>query len=190
MPRFFISALFLLALAGCASKETPLPAAQLPAATQSGQNTAGCRVDGQVWLPAGGGLFAPRPVSVTLQRSVTGLQLSVLLDRDPLTDDGQPFARTSIRLYVPNVTGPGVIALDQYADPRLTTSNPAYGAFTYTAPSPDQQLLTGSGATGQLVITRLDTVARVVAGSFRFRARELAGPATVDVTEGRFDLTY
>lgn len=190
MKRIVFPALLLLSLAGCSSKETPIPAPQLPAATQSGLNTAGCKVDGQVWVPAGGGLFAPKPVSVSLQRSVTGLQLSVLLDRDPLTDDGQPNSRTQIKLYVPNVTAPATIALDQYADPRLTTSNPAYAAFIYTAPTPDQQLLTGPNATGQLIITRLDTVARVVAGSFQFRAQEQAGPATVNITEGRFDLTY
>ena len=190
MKRLIFPALLLLALAGCSSKETPAPAAQLPAATQTGQNKAGCKVGGQVWLPAGGGLFAPNPLSVSLRRSVTGLQLSVLLDRDPLTDDGQPNARTQIMLYVPNVTRPGIIELNQYADPRLTTSNPAYAAFTYTAPTPDKVLLTGPATPGQLVITRLDTVSRIVAGTVQFRAQEQAGPATVDVTEGRFDLTY
>ncbi|MDU0371988.1 lipoprotein [Hymenobacter endophyticus] len=189
MKRIVFPALLLTALTGC-MKEAALPTPQLPAATQTGQQTAGCRVDGQLWVPAGGGLFAPNPISVTLRRDGTRRHLSVLLDRNPATDDGLPNPNTLIQLYVPNVSGPGVFALDQPADPRLTNSNPAYAAFWYTAPSPDQLLITGPTATGQLTITRLDTVARVVAGTFQFRSREQAGPATVHVTDGRFDLTY
>jgi len=39
-------------------------------------------------------------------------------------------------------------------------------------------------------VTRLDTIARVVSGTFAFEAREAIGGATVRVTEGRFDCTF
>ncbi|UOQ52052.1 DUF6252 family protein [Hymenobacter cellulosivorans] len=91
---------------------------------------------------------------------------------------------------MPDLRSASTFVLDQPANPQLASSNPAYGSFTFAKPSPEQVLLTGPSATGQLVITRFDSVARVVAGTFEFTAHEASGGATVRVTEGRFDCTF
>lgn len=190
MNRFsLLPSLALLLTAACTKETDPQP--QLPAATQTGQNTAGCRVDGRVWLPAGDFLVSGAPVRAVYQRVGGAYQLTILLERLP-DEAGDPFGQTAIRLSAPNAPSPGTFALNQLVDPRLGAGNPPHAAFIYAKPSPDQQLLTGPQAEGRLVITRLDTVARVVAGTFEFTGREQAGGggASVQVTEGRFDVRF
>ncbi|RPD43748.1 hypothetical protein DNI29_23090 [Hymenobacter sediminis] len=178
--------LSLLALSACQKAEAPAP--NLPAATQTGQNTAGAKVDGHVWLPATT-LFVGPATQASYQRGATGNQLTVMLSRT--TDvESAPFSDTSIRLYVPNIRTAGSVALNQYADPQRPTQTPAYATFTYAKSTPAQVLLTGPGSPGQLTITRLDTVAHIVAGTFEFKGQATAGTGTVSVTEGRFDVKY
>lgn len=180
-------ALVVLLTTACTKETDPQP--QLPAATQTGQNTAGCRVNGRVWLPAGDFLVSGAPVRAVYQRVGPTYQLTILLER--LTDEaGDPLGQTAIRLSAPDVPAPATFTLNQPADPRLGPGNPPYAAFTYAKPSPDQQLLTGPQTEGRLVITRLDTVARVVAGTFEFTGREQPAGASVQVTEGRFDVRF
>jgi hypothetical protein len=47
-------------------------------------------------------------------------------------------------------------------------------------------------ATGQLTVTHLDSVAKIISGTFEFTAQKVRGegPETVRLTEGRFDLQY
>jgi len=177
----------VLALAGCKKEEEPAPT--LPQATQTGQNTAGAKVNGTVWRPVQQSLFGGPAIQAFYGKRSTGQQLRILLTYSPDKED-EPLSQTSLLLYVPDIRTAGPVSLDQYADPRLTTSNPAYGLFSYEKPSPDEQFITGPTAPGQLTITRLDTVARIVAGTFEFQAKPLTGTGSVSVTEGRFDLKY
>ncbi|MBC8085548.1 MAG: hypothetical protein H7Z21_20305 [Hymenobacter sp.] len=47
--------------------------------------------------------------------------------------------------------------------------------------------LTGPTATGTLIVTRFDTVARVVAGTFELTVQEEISPETHQLTAGRSD---
>lgn len=186
-PFAYSALLSLLALAAC--KDDDVPAPGLPEATQTGQNTGGAKVDGTVWLPIQQFLLAGKPLEARYAKSSTGNELNLYFGRFPIEQD-DPFNETSINLHVPDIRTAGTVLFNQPADPRLTTSNPAYATFTYGKPSPDQVLITGPTATGKLVVTRLDTIARVVAGTYEFRAQALSGTGSVNVTEGRFDLKY
>ncbi|TGE14583.1 hypothetical protein [Hymenobacter elongatus] len=179
----------LLGLSHCKKKEVT-PDDQLPSATQTGQNTAGCRVDGIPWAARVEGLFGPKPISAQWLKSFTTgkKQLSLLFAKE--TDDSHVHAQTRLYFFVPDLRSAGTFVLDQPANPQLASSNPAYGKFTFGKPAPDQVLLTGPQATGRLVITRFDSARRVVAGTFEFTAREAAGTATVQVSEGRFDCQF
>lgn len=42
----------------------------------------------------------------------------------------------------------------------------------------------------EIIITRLDTVANILSGTFHFRAIDAANMDTIYVTEGRFDKVY
>lgn len=186
--RIWMTLLPAALLMGC-KKESPEPT--LPAATQTGQNTAGCRVDGKTWIAFQSDPFAgPAKRASWLKLEQSGrFALSILLNKSD--DYNEVHSQTSISLYVPDLRQPGTVVFNQVADPSLFNSNPAYGRFIFGNPSPGRVYLTGPAATGVLVITRFDTVARVVAGTYEFQAlAQTGGVAPVRVTEGRFDLTF
>lgn len=181
------TAALLLTLGAC-MREGVEPQRTLPEATQGGLNTAGAKVDGQLWLPATV-MFADKATRAFYQRINGRHELSISLNRvtEPEAD---PLQQTSIRFYVPDISAPGTVVFDQNVDPSLMYNQSAFATFTYSKPSPDQVLITNAGAQGRLTITHLDTVARIVAGTFAFQARQRGSTATTSVTEGRFDLRY
>jgi hypothetical protein len=62
MKSKFLLLTWLLAVpllwAGC-ENTTPTPEQQLPGLTTTGENTFGCLVNGEAWLPEGGNPFGP-----------------------------------------------------------------------------------------------------------------------------------
>lgn len=182
----------LLGLTQC-KKQGAEPQEQLPEATQTGQNSAGCRVDGQLWLPRHNGTTIsgnPIPaVSAVWRKAPTGAH-PLALSFSKYIDQEHAHNQTGVFLYLPNITQPGTFVLDQAANPQVVNGPTAYAAFTFYRPSPDQELLSGPAAPGRLVVTRLDTVARIVSGTFEFTARQASGGPTVRVSEGRFDCKF
>ncbi|OGX89100.1 hypothetical protein BEN47_08220 [Hymenobacter lapidarius] len=194
----------LLGLTRCNPQLAPVPEDKMPAATQTGANTAGCVVDGLTWVPRHNGQMmngTPLPAIDALWRKVRGgrhpLELTLTKNIDDRT---HVHGETSLKLYVPDITGPGTFTFDQSANPSVVNGPTAYARFTFKR-SPAQELLTGPGAPGRLVVTRLDTVARVVSGTFEFTPAEVTsgltgngtpipGGKTARVTEGRFDCKF
>ena len=52
----------------------------------------------------------------------------------------------------------------------------------------EDEWITGSAATGQVIVTNYDPVAKVISGTFQFTANASFGSAPINVTEGRFDV--
>ena len=195
----------LLGLTQCNNQIEPLPEDKMPAATQTGANTAGCVVDGLAWVPRNNGqTMGGQPLSAIYAqwRKVRGGRhpLSLVLIKN-IDDRTQVHGETSLKLYLPDITRPGTFVLDQPGNPSVVNGPNAYGVFSLNKPSPEQQLLTGPSAPGRLVVTRLDTVARIVSGTFEFTPAEVTGGLTGNgtpvvggktarVTEGRFDCRF
>ena len=183
----------LLGLTQCIMQEGGYPQQPMPDATQTGANTAGCVVDGLPWVAnfydTTIGVPAPRPVWASWDNVSVGrpnhLSLRFLKD---IADKAQAHHDTRIELELPGITRPGTFVLDQVATPRQ--GNPAYASFTFHKPNPNQELLTGPGSPGRVVVTRFDTLARIASGTFEFTARQATGAGAVRVTEGRFDCTF
>jgi hypothetical protein len=111
------------------------------------------------------------------------VSLTMLFSRDR-----QPKRVASrVSFFVRDITGPVNLALNQPANPAFTSANPAYSSFINSDEHPDLHYLTGPMATGELSITRFDTTARVVSGTFSFTGRANDG-RTVAVSQGRFDV--
>lgn len=182
------AALFtLLALGACKKKEVQ-PELQLPAASQSGANTAGAKIDGKVWVTETT-LFVGSATTASYQREGSRRTLRLNFSRVPASESA-PFNETSFRFIVGDVRTTGRIDLNQVAQPTYPSLTPPFASFKYSKPFPGREFLTGPDATGHLTITRLDTVARIVAGTFEFQARETNGTGTVTVTDGRFDVKF
>ena len=179
-PIWIISLAALLA-AGC-KKDNPNA---LPEATQSGRNTAGFLLDGQLWLPEWKSSFSVNtPVSASWRRTSVGRSLDFGFTRRNDNEDN------SLDLFVPNITRVGTFQLNQRASITLGDRNPSYGIYIIAKAVPDRLFLTGPDATGTLTITRFDTVARVVAGTFELTVQEETSPETHQLTDGRFDLKF
>lgn len=187
----------LLGLSQC-TNETYYPADKLPDATQTGENTAGCLVDGQPWaarIEWGIGVVSTPPAGVVNGHTLTKGEhwLSIHFSK-ALDAADQPNNETSIKIYLPQVSRVGTYVLDQPVLPDVlrtygANGTPAYGLFTIRRPLPEQLLLTSPASTGWCTLTRFDTQSGVVSGTFEFTARNPQSGHTVHLTQGRFDCT-
>jgi hypothetical protein len=169
----------LLRLAGCSAlflltqckRDTPQPATPtLPAATQDGLNTIGFRVNGAVWLPKGSFNFLP--YKAYYKNRTLWFNASQLVDG----------RLTTFGIYIkPTTTGSTTY--------DLATRTSSVGA-TYTETSPDDSYEVQRVGAGTLRITRLDSVQRIVAGTFEAELVSSTSGKTVRLTDGRFDLQY
>lgn len=208
MP-FRSSVLLLVSLLGLTQclllpDDVSMPEDKMPAATQTGANTAGCVVDGLTWVPRNVGytMSGDRLPAIDVQwRKVRGgrYPLALVLAKN-IDEPTNVHGQTYLYLYLPDITQPGTFVLDQSANPSVVNGPTAYAGFDFGR-SPTKELRTGPGAPGRLVVTRLDTVARIVSGTFEFTPAEvtsgltgngtpISGGKTARITEGRFDCKF
>ena len=168
-------ALLLFALLGLSQckKNDPAPLDQLPPATQTGANTFGCLVNGQVWTPRGN--------SGTANYSVY---------YDPTFRKGT-LNVSAYRYQSESATSRQDIIL-------FSDSISAVGQYPLTIPNHQEALFHGSSGQcgfyqngnqyrrGVITITRLDAQAGIVSGTFAFTLYK-PGCDSIRVTQGRFD---
>ncbi len=151
----------------------------LPAATQTGANTFGVKVNGEFWAPQG---FGPIPANDILEAAMLGNDIRINARNFASSPNETEFA-----IYIQNVLAPGTYILNANASHPSTSSS--YGYFVKRRLTPISEWITSSSKTGTVNITKIDRTARIVSGSFEFTGNPLiAGDAPLVVTEGRFDL--
>jgi hypothetical protein len=185
MKQLLVPALALALLTQC-RKSAPDPAKpedQLPPATQTGANTFGCLLNGQPWVPSGGGLFSNPNLLITYDPAYKGGNLAITAYR--VLDS------TSNKQYI-GVGGDGINQVGSYPLTTYTT-NPiaslrvaSFSDGSKTSPCNEYSSAPGTKATGQLILTRLDNTQGIVSGTFNFTLSQ-PGCDTVKVTQGRFD---
>ncbi|MBF9238404.1 hypothetical protein I2I05_13445 [Hymenobacter sp. BT683] len=155
---------------------------QLPAASEAGANTFGCRVNGQVWEANNARTLNGKVITPTIHYRNGELRLDAfrrLQVAGPVTN---------FHFRLDHVTGPGVYELG-------TTKAGNYAALKTSHDA--QAYITDGQHTGTLTITRLDTAGGLafIAGHFALRAapprgarRSAAMPAAMEITDGRFDI--
>ncbi|GAB3244678.1 hypothetical protein GCM10027346_42520 [Hymenobacter seoulensis] len=148
------------------------PPPQLPAETQTGKNTLGCRINGALWRPFRSPFAGPSLGAVWLVEN-GGTQLNIFA-RNQQTTGSQSL---SLRLH--NVWQTGTYPLGN--------GRPYYVEFDDGSPCQGDTL--SSQQSGQVEITRFDPVARIVSGRFEFTLQPTGCP-TIQATEGRFDVTF
>ena len=186
-PPLLLLAAALLSLAQCKKDD---PQADLPAATQTGANTAGCLINGQAFMATGssGGLFSggTKPLYggfafdsiyyLEINGQVNGKNTTLTLflrshraHRLPLTGTYLLNKKTS---YYPQSVA--LYALNHATYAVDDNSNEVYGTDPQHA--------------GQVILTRADTVQHISAGTFEFTAASQTDPTkTITITSGRFD---
>jgi hypothetical protein len=171
-------AFLLLNAASCTDEEN---GDKLPPETQSGNSTFGCLVNGKVWLPEG--------VPFSTQRTVTWVNekytyLVIGANQGPSQSLGLVINGTEIKSNM-------VYTLNSDSNSNSTYSYKCEkGSYCYYQSS--------SNYTGQLIITKFDTINKIVSGRFSFKAMFVEAQASdgicdssiINITEGRFDLKY
>lgn len=163
----------LAALLGLSQCKKTDPVSALPPETQTGANTFGCFVNGQVWRP--GGNDGTSNYSVAYDYAYAQGTLSVGTYR--LTGNGGDqqtlgFSSDSLRTT-------GIYKLSSTGHNRAAFVN-RVTKCTYITADP------GTYCNGTLTITRLDRTLGIVSGTFSFTLAK-AGCDTIKVTQGRFD---
>jgi hypothetical protein len=166
----------LLLLATCTQPDP------LPEPTQGGKQTFGCYVNGKPFVPDGGtGWNATKPIVVyyTGRRGENGA-VHEYYYIDAVSRDGQ-----RMFIIVSDPFRPGPRILDKEFIP-ITWPNVLNDAAAYQGPG--GTFFTGPPHTGRLVLTRADTTAGILSGTFEFRAVDRKTGEVVEVTDGRFDV--
>ncbi|RTQ50696.1 hypothetical protein EJV47_08670 [Hymenobacter gummosus] len=170
----------------------------LPPITRRGANTAGCRFDGNVWcdfLPTfKAGRCQQHRTEAALEQGTSPRRHWVLHVSAFMRVGGK---LSNLYLHLPGLHGPGVYVLG----PDTTSPHTGEGPYLRIseqqpapAGAPQNTLHTGYATTAlrrtTVTITRFDTVARVVAGTFDGFLYDANTRRHLPLREGRFDVRY
>ena len=165
----------LLGLSQCKKSDSgpAKPEDQLPPATQTGQHTFGCLLNGQPWTPSGN--VGPLNYRLIYDPGYAGgdLEIRAYCYVESLKDT-QYFLIAST-----HVTKEGSYPLDGTTGGIYYSSGVKGSCYEYNnAP--------GLTMNGQLVVSRLNLTQGIVSGTFNFKLFQ-PGCDTIKVTQGRFD---
>lgn len=179
MKRNLIAAVSFVALLATSCKKQ-ITEDDMPPATQTGANTFGARVNGQVWIPQRFGTIA-------------GNILEARFIGNDLLINARNFAsspnETEFEIRVIGVTAPGTFSFN------TNITHPSFaGSYAYYVKrnlTPQNEWVTSATYTGSVTLTRVDMTARIVSGVFQFNALNIYNaPEPLTVTDGRFDIKF
>jgi len=176
MKKLLILVLILGSLfTACTEDQEP----KLPAATTDGLNTAGCYVDGKLWIAR--------------EESYSFNDLNAIEGGGwQLGDDiyywmwmTDRINKTSITIYLNGRPKVGKV----YECNTSTNPRPAYCEFiNYCSYSgPEGHFMTDENATGTVIFTRADSVKTIYSGTYQFTGLDKRTGKRITITEGRFD---
>ena len=173
----FGSGLLLLG-SQCKKSDSPPPLTELqklPPITQGGLNTFGCLINGTAFLPGGGGIFN-QTLSVQYDPTFQGGNLVIT---------AKQFITTSQSIQI-GIHGDTINTVGNY-NLKLHSK---YSVVYYDDPKACYfGTLYNTPISGILTVNRFDTITRIISGTFSFKVAT-AACGTIDVTDGRFDVTY
>ena len=181
-----ISIITLTLIFSCCSKKDVqiTTSTQLPQATQTGANTAGCLVNGQVFLPKGSSQAGPI-LSCFYQQDQDGYHMGLnIADKSNSSIKAVNISLNPAQL-LDNVT----YSLSEITNGTLNYAS-NFGEFIiYSNINSDNRFNTNLLNQGELKITKLNTQQKIISGTFWFDAVNTQGEI-VKIREGRFDMRY
>ncbi|GAC1311176.1 MAG: hypothetical protein NVSMB24_29990 [Mucilaginibacter sp.] len=183
-PIITITILSGLLLSASCKKHVVTPQdelAKLPPATQIGANTFGCLVNGAAFLPDGSN-FSLGPIKqCNYIYTGGGYHFTVAASNKN---------NSSLIKGIIMGTDSLAIAEGQTLTFKTFASGNAVASYTlYTNTANINEYTTNNTVSGQLTITKLDSIKDFVSGTFYFTAVNDKGEK-VQVTDGRFDMLY
>jgi len=157
---------------------------QLPPATQTGAHTFGCLVNGKIFKPKGD-LFSGTISSSSYQYLNSSLSKGYFFSVSAKNTSSDFVKGVSINTDSLSIQQGQTIILEKYGK-----KGAAAGQFSIIGNDfIFHEYLTTPSEKGELIITKLDSINRIVSGTFWFDAVNSNGEK-VEVREGRFDMPY
>jgi len=169
----------LLLLVSCKKEKEKDPLSQLPPETQTGANTFGCLINGEIFKP-GGAQLSGGSLQCNYQ-FVDKAYYFVLIGRYRMKRVGN-----SVGLYADSLQ---IQKGQKYILKSRTMGNSSGTILLDKDLTYDRFVTDGSSYTGELWIKHFDTVGQIASGTFWFDAVSETGEV-VQVREGRFDMGY
>ncbi|EKT4499498.1 hypothetical protein ABF176_001868 [Flavobacterium psychrophilum] len=179
MKNLILLLTLTLTLSCCNKDDKPFPGkGQLPAETQTGANTVGCLINGDVYLPSQSGINSP----VNCQYEYINNEFFFIMS---FSDDKNSGPNISVQTLRINLSQGETYLLNKNSidDGDFTGGGGAYRLSSI------KKYYTNTIKTGELKITRVDLSNSIISGTFWFDAINSAGE-TVQIRSGRFDWNY
>ena len=179
MKKLLVLLTVALTLSCCNKDEDPTkkPIDLLPPATQTGEQTFGCLINGEAFVPPTFGNNAPS----AFYQFVDGnyfLGISASINSSPLKSIGVSSDAISIQEDM------------SYQFTNENGDNAAFFARYLLGGGIYAEYTTNTIYNGSITITKFDVNKFIISGIFNFKAEEINNGETVQITEGRFDLNY
>ncbi len=169
----------LLVLTSCSKDDIIKPQTELPPITQTGENTVGCLVDGEVFLPKGSNPLG-NPIITCLYQNINGNFEFGLSFSNNKTNPLRSIHILSNKIeLMENKT----YQLKDEEPENSVFANYLLGGGLYGG------YVTTNLASGELTITKLVPTKSIISGTFWFDAVNSNGEK-VEIREGRFDMQY
>ena len=140
---------------------------QLPAATQTGANTFGFLLNGEVWLPKGG--LLDQVLDLSYDPNYKNGSFGIFANRYVSSDK-----KMNLSIGLTDVNNTGTYYFNNNG---IIYNDNKSGCYYY-----ENRIVSGS-----LTITKLDLTNKFISGTFEFKL-EKNGCQTINATQGRFDL--
>lgn len=168
-----------LTLSCCNKDDNPfLSKDQLPAETQTGANTVGCLINGQVYLPSQSGINSP----INCQYEYINNEFFFIMS---FSDDKNSGPNVSVQTLRINLSQGETYILNKNS---IDNGDFTGGGGAYRLSSTNKYY-TNAIKTGELKITRVDLSNSIISGTFWFDAINSNGEI-VQIRSGRFDWNY
>ena len=194
LPFAWLAGASLAACSLLPAPEKPEPKLVLPPVSAVGANTLGFEVDGRAWTTYGQACFGllgngckDHVLYASSYRFPGGGRRQLSISTRLSTNQHHEF----FELELDSLGGPGVYAAGRARTlPLGAPYNTLYGP-TLSDVNTRTSYVGGSRNAVQVVLTRVDTVQRIVAGTFEGRLENFAAPGQyVTLRRGRFDVKY
>lgn len=165
----------VVAFTSCSCQDDPPAPAEpaLPPITQTGENTFGCFFNGDIWLPQGGGMQII--LSADYYNSSLYIEATNNLNRQMIHFGfGKVYGDTSFPIS-------NYFSAQNFQD---------FYVRTWDEPFTHYSQFNAVTNSGQITVNKLDTVNRIVAGTFSFDVLDTITGGNITIREGRFDLRY
>ncbi|MCK9404784.1 MAG: hypothetical protein M0Q26_15430, partial [Chitinophagaceae bacterium] len=183
-----IAASFVLLSSSCRKNKPVNPIDQLPPETQTGANTFGCLVDGEVFKP-GGAQLSGGSLGCNYQFLGNGINGGYYFRLAAVYQNNTNGSGKSIGI---NTDGLAIKENDKLLLTIPLTKGKASAGYSNYQTQPTMNYdgySTTSIISGELWLKKLDTINQIVSGTFWFDAVNANGQK-VQIREGRFDVRY